>query len=329
VSVATVPAPSAPEKTPADTAEWDVAEPFDLPPEQNTTPVKTTQNTEQATPVASSGASEPPGATPAAPSQKHNPRTLALAAQLGIPDAEIANLPPDRLDDAVFFLTRQRLSSPTPQGPPPAPTPEEEPLTIDWGQGEDGRPVSESEINPGIVNAIKSIAKENRDLKKQLTQTVQAQSGRSFDDTMDAAFANAPPQLFGKGPLRALAQDGEEAARRQSVVALAMNWAGAKATPEQVAALLPKAQKTLFGFTQTPVPQPAQLTDEEKRAKESAYIQQHAHAATTQRQATPEPAPTAKAREQAALKGIQEQMARMGHQVPILNTPDDDAGLPD
>jgi hypothetical protein len=188
----------------------DVQEPTPLEP---TAPDDAGVNT--STPAApSTPTAAAPAPKPAAPA--HSAVSLHLAKQLGITDAEIADSTPKELDrlvqrlhDQREELRREHVIAQAKTAPKPdaqglrttaeAPKPDEPVLA--WGNDEDGNPIKESDIHPGLVSVFKAQAKELADLKKLVGQMVNREIGREQQtqaQKLDGLFGSNPDQ-FGDG----------------------------------------------------------------------------------------------------------------------------------
>lgn len=257
-----------PALSPEEAKKRDLLEEMDLvdPSEASSSPVRVA-------PVAV--LPSPPQATPV--KHQHSRRTLAMAADLGMPQAEIDSSTPEELDAAVyhanraFILAREqhyRQAAPQQEQPKTA-LPKEEDLP--WGEWDaDGTGVprqgKDADIALGIVNVLKQQAKELKELKAQLGHISQRDYVREVEttaDKIDRYFDAQDAAMFGKGPSRAM-PDTDEYSRRLAVATEAQRLAGGdKATRDQVLAKLDVARRKLYpgAPSQTVPPEEQELAE--------------------------------------------------------------------
>lgn len=138
------------------------------------------------------------------PAPKHSSRTLREARDLGLEDSYIQSVSPDALEEVVYHLNRQARQKPAEK---PA-LPVEEP--IDWGTGEDGKPMTEKDYAPAVVRAIKQDHAREKRLKEleaevqgsrqRETQKQQAQRSSVLIDAAFAALGAGYAKHFGTEP---------------------------------------------------------------------------------------------------------------------------------
>lgn len=147
------------------------------------------------------------------PTAAHSPASLYLAKQLGMDDAEIAEYKPADLDKFVTNLHRHREEmrreaavQQAVQQPrtttSPATSAEAVNLPVEealpWGVDEDGKPITDDQIHPAIVNVVKALRAEVKELKAgyaNLMQSEQVRQGQTISQKLDAMFAKNPDQF--------------------------------------------------------------------------------------------------------------------------------------
>jgi hypothetical protein len=140
---------------------------------------------------------------PAAP--QHNTYMANRARSLGIDPNQFA---PDTLGAVLAAVEQNQQAARAAAAPPPAPpTPEPGP---DWGEDDQGNPITTEEqakkIYPrALFNAIKNshqvekLAKQNEELQRTLTQERQERIAARVEGKLNRLLA-ARPELFGQDP---------------------------------------------------------------------------------------------------------------------------------
>lgn len=179
---------------------------------------------------------------------KHSPYFLAVAKQFGLTDEEISGTPPAVLEKWAADRTARQPE--TPKEKPPETEPED---TIDWGEDDEGKPLTEEQarklFSKPVFNAIKNshrvekLEKENAKLRGEIDADRQERSKRAVLRQLNTVFATRP-DLFGEKPGQA--QEGTVEFDRYQLALQHIDrlLATKKATsPEQDA----KAAMALFG----------------------------------------------------------------------------------
>jgi len=190
---------------------------------------------------------------------KHSSRTLRMAQDLGLSDQEIAETPPDMLDDVVYHMNRQAMklarehsTQALLQSPGDRTLAQQPPKSA--GQAppepdEEGFGALEEQLDPNLMGVIKRQAKEMKELKAmigQLAQHEQVRQTESMAQQIDRAFeglGEAYQGILGKGRGIELQADSPHYARRLAVLA-EVQRANTPGTMEQQ---ITKAVKTLYG----------------------------------------------------------------------------------
>ncbi len=202
------------------------------PVEDPYTPVDDSEDVEPSVPEP-----EPKPAAPEPP--KHSRKTLRMAHDLGLSQAQINSATPEQLDDFVYDANRaamhrvaeaarqEAIRQAQQQRQAPAPVPET--LGID-----------ESQFDPQLIGAIKGVKAEYKQHLGQLSQQLQytqqilaqqtqaqqqaiaAQQQAAIHNQLDAAFASRP-EIVGKGPASGLKPGSPELQRRLAAIAVAQN----------------------------------------------------------------------------------------------------------
>ena len=277
---------------------------------------------------------------------QHPPYLAKLAADYGISQEEIDRTPSEQLGFAVQHLSRisrstpQQVQSVQAQGPPPpALELEEEPL--DFGIDPDtGAPITERDLNPGIVNAFKAERKRLRAIERRLeeqAQFTQSQQQQSQTAMIDSAFAGLGPgyePVLGKGGIQQIATNPRAKAFREATLQMAQQLAGPNATTNDILAMLPSAAQTLFGARnpapgQQVAPAAGGLGAGTVQAQQNSRITadqwaQAALAGATHRQGAAEP----KKGDVGALQTIQSKLRDHGYDT-IIQREDERDSLPD
>lgn len=197
-----------------------------------------------------------------------------MALDLGISQEDIDTNSPESLEEAVLQLhnaelRRIREDAERAKVKPVEKQVEEEDETIDWGKDEDGKPLSEKDIAPGIVNALKGIHKSSskkvKELEAKLSKAEEREETREREavrSKIDNAFEKLGNEaMFGKGSVTSHHNDSPERARRNAALAVAQNM-----TEGSFEQRLAKAAKLLFGEpTKSEEPKPAYDPLEERR----------------------------------------------------------------
>ncbi len=168
---------------------------------------------------------------------KHPEYLVERANDLGLDDEDISALSTNQLQGLCFKLMAKQLKqreqagfertlgdatvrTPAPQAPQAPAEPE-----VDWGVGDNGEPLKESDYVPGMAAYMKRQVKQEKELaelKAQLHQERQANVQRqtkSAVDLIDAAFAKlGNERLFGKGPAAAMREEHKAAFKRRVAV---------------------------------------------------------------------------------------------------------------
>lgn len=152
---------------------------------------------------------------------KHSSRTLREARDLGLDDNYAQSLSTDALEEVVYHLNRQARQKPAEK---PAASVEE---AIDWGTGEDGKPLTEKDYAPAVVRLVKqqhAKDKELKEVKDELQTSRQREANRQMDrasSLIDSAFAALGPgyeKHFGKEPGSTLTADKPEMKKRIAIL---------------------------------------------------------------------------------------------------------------
>lgn len=185
----------------------------------------------------------------------HDPAVLRLARELGFPEDEITQTPPDVFGERVYQTNRRQLEllalerkllgaggqlQPQDQG--------SQPVTLQ-GQEPDELDLDPSEYDPKLVAMSKTLKEVRGQLKaREAADAQKAQSEQVSKEVarIDSAFQKAGlEKLFGKGSGAELASSSPEMARRRAV----LTQAGAL-TPGKEAAQIRAASELLFGAQQ-------------------------------------------------------------------------------
>jgi hypothetical protein len=181
-----------------------------------------------------------PAEPKAPPPPKHAPHTLRMAADLGIPQADIDGASAEELGRLVYHLHRQVLTEaresrrqeaqngrqnvqPAVVAPPQAPD------GPDWGKDDNGKAFTEADYAPGVAAVIKkshALEKKVQDLEARLEalgSREQARERESAGDRIDRLFdslGDEGAKRFGKGTWRDFTEDSPEYQRRMAVLLL-------------------------------------------------------------------------------------------------------------
>lgn len=218
-------------------------------------------------------ATPPPAARPAAAKHEHNETVARMAADLGVPQAEIDQTPPDQLGRLVYHLNRQaQLSRGTQLTPPPGQLSPPTQLPRDPGTGrflpkgaeppaavapEDDLGLPEGEYDPALVKVLKEQRAEIRRLKgleqriEHLSRREQKREVETVADRFDKKFAEHEA-VFGRGRGREL--DGNSAEYQRRIAVLAQIDRDPR--PGSFEQKFDRACQLLFG-TLAPAPAPA------------------------------------------------------------------------
>lgn len=225
---------------------------------------------------------EPAAEPQAAPARPHSRRLLSLAAECGIDEAEAATYTPSELLGVIQAIQHQESRKPAPAPKAPEPEPEDR---IDWGTDEEGRPVAEKDLHPGLVKVTKEERANRKKLEKELAdlkawreeqRARDAEAQKAFEqrrvneshwDAMDKLF-RSKPDIFGKATWRTLEPDSEDNNERQRCARVMQGQPG---TLEEK---FNEAVDILYGIKKTKKakPQPEPEPEEE----EAAAIDVHA-----------------------------------------------------
>jgi len=263
-------------KTPANTSEpknpleeFDVVDPSTLeapanplPPAEGPPGESSSLPSEEssAPPRGPDGRFLPRDQAPEAP--KPSPRFRRIAVDLGFSDEEIDGSTPEVLEAMVHERQRAILYRENRQPDSPVQTP---PPVIDWGKDEDGKPMAEADIHPGVANAMKEMARQIADLRNLLHQSNQARVNETVDQQVERFFTEANDARYGKGPVSHTSQEYQ---RRMTIIQEAIRLAGPKADIKQRLAKLSEAKSNIESLWGTPAPTPPApntQTPEQKR----------------------------------------------------------------
>lgn len=203
---------------------------FDTDPEPTPEP-----ETPAPPPSAATATSGPPAEAKDSPAPEEQPQEAAkpnhpealvrLAEDLGISSEEIETSSPEGLALAIRHIFRTTTAK---QPEPKAETPEPEP-EIDLG-------LDESQYEPGLIGAMKKLARENAKELKAVTAKLeeyekreQARDIEEKNRRIDGAFESLGPDFeahFGKGSARELGRESPELARRFAVLSFANQMKG-------------------------------------------------------------------------------------------------------
>lgn len=120
-------------------------------------------------------------AAEAPPAPKHSAHLVEQAIRLKIPAAEIEEMAPKELERAVAQLNRfgQHVWDLATKERKPEEKQVTDEFQLDFGKDETGKPYDPAEINPAIVNALKSIKREADAKVREVTQRMeQAEAAR-------------------------------------------------------------------------------------------------------------------------------------------------------
>lgn len=190
------------------------------------------------------------------------------AKNLGYTDDEIEATPTNFLGKTVHRLAQEKLNFRDEQlrarqisegqvrTPQPEPAAEED-IALDWGQDEEGRPLAEKDFHPGVVKALKSLAKKQRDetkgFREELAKRDQREEQRELNRSAavwDAAFAALGPEyeiVVGKGAGREMGQAQQDEYDNRIAILNRAQADPRQHTAAQVKAKVKAAAEKMFG----------------------------------------------------------------------------------
>lgn len=219
---------------------------------------------------------------------KHSKQTLRLAKDLDLPQSEIDGNSPEVLDKLVYHLSRkqaeldrehsrqtlaQRSASTAPDPKPSAPV--EEDLGFDT-----------SEYDENLIRFMRQMKKENQELKEQigkLTGHLVEKEETTNAARIDRFFASRNNDArYGAGAAQQMDVASQAFRRRMAVLNEARQLAGDKATPDQIIAKLPEAERNIYGDSEPqPSRQPVQRTEQAPAQRNGTGPVQHGRAVSS------------------------------------------------
>jgi len=209
-----------------------------------------------------------PPAEPAPPTSRHPAYLIEQAKSFGYTEEEIEDTPTHILGKTMHRLNQQALrfrdeqlrarqvSEGQVRAPQPAPAIEED-IELDWGTDEEGRPLAEKDFHPGVVKALKSLAKKQRDetkgLREELSKRDEREQQRENNRAaavFDAAFASLGAEYeiaVGKGPGREMGQAQQDEYDNRIAILTKAQADPRVHTVAQVKAKVKAAAEKMFG----------------------------------------------------------------------------------
>lgn len=211
----------------------------------------------------------PPAAKPPAP-PKHDAELLTLAKEYGIPESEANEFSPSQLVKYVARVQRatadreramlQATARPQQPAQPAAPKEPE----LDWGEDERPDPetgtlkrrkTTDDDIDPAIARVLKNFHKElleTKGISQEYSRREQEREHATVFEAVDDGFDSLGDEfaeVFGKGALSQLPEDGDERMRRKLVWDQVRQQLAGKPRPtaKAIKSMVQETAKRLFG----------------------------------------------------------------------------------
>lgn len=218
-------------------------------------------------PAESVASNEATNVEPPPPAPKHPPQLVAQLEDYGYSAEDIEGMSPVLAYKTAHAHGQQRLRFQNEQlrarqvtegqVRTPQPEPKEEEIDLDFGVGEDGRPLTEQDFHPGLVRALKGMTKkqltENKLLREELAKRDERENARELNRAaavFDAAFAALGPEyelVVGKGPGREMTQANQDEYDNRIAILTRAQADPRQHTVAQVKARVKAAAEKMFG----------------------------------------------------------------------------------
>lgn len=128
-----------------------------------------------------------------APVPKHSALDIQRALAIAIPAAEIDDMTPKELHRILAHADRiNRSVAPAPAAETPKPASDD--IELDFGTDESGVKIDPKDVDPGLVNAVKSAVKA---VKQQFEQKFQTTEQKSRDEAVKAIHSRVYGEVIG------------------------------------------------------------------------------------------------------------------------------------
>lgn len=155
----------------------------------------------------------------------------------------------------------------------PAP-PQADPDAIDWGVDENGQPITEQAVHPGIARVIKSQQKKIKELEGGLKTTVERERTRQQQtviDAYDSAFDSiADHEWYGEGSGTAMSPRDDAMVRRRAIIAAAQ--ISENDSPQVIVRKIVKANSLLRGDKKQAAPKKEAVSAYDAPSEDDAEV---------------------------------------------------------